>query len=741
MNIPPPELIRAVPSPLDSCSFRNPHVKPKSFSKGFAFRAVLGALLMSPLSLLAQANLLLNPGLETGDTSGWADSTGSYAAVTGQAHTGTYAGRVAQYGNLRQIVTGLLPNTTYTATGWFKSATAGQAIYLIVDNGGTPTSVSTSSATYTQLSRTFTTGTNTSAKIGAYQSGTGYGYCDDLSLPQVGPSNLVINPGLETGDTSGWNDSTGSYAAVTGQAHTGTYAGRVAQYGNLRQIVTGLLPNTTYTATGWFKSATAGQAIYLIVDNGGTSISVSTGSTAYTQLSRTFTTGTNTSAKIGAYQSGTGYGYCDDLSLTGSSSGTGDATGTQADRIADCLQRFGVNTFSNGQGQGNYDAVTTGSAINYITAGSGLTLNVREYTNRTYGTAQVTWVKAVHASTGSPFTIALAVSTGTADVPAVVNLVRDSGTSGLNYVKWVEGINEPNNAKSPVAVATTDAAQTYLYQQVHAITSTVPVMGPSIVIPLPIPDGTITGYMGTYLSSILSHSDINNIHLYNPKSPNAYDGSSVRHGAMDDVDTGYVTVLPGKPGICTEFQPTLYSSIHGNSPIYDAYWGPIFLLSSYYDFDWQASFWFALFDYDSVSMPVGLFATSYTDPKAAANAYRALFKLTGDTGATKLTFTPEKIDVTVSGLPAAPALSPKAGGRWALFENSSHQYFLMIWNEQNDISATTAPVTVTFNSHNMTKVEEFNITNGSLTATQSPTNVHTMTVNLDTSVRLLRITY
>ncbi len=45
----------------------------------------------------------------------------------------------------------------------------------------------------------------------------------------------------------------------------------------------------------------------------------------------------------------------------------------------------------------------------------------------------------------------------------------------------------------------------------------------------------------------------------------------------------------------------------------------------------------------------------------------------------------------------------------------------MIWNEQNDMSSTTTPVTVTFNSHNMTKVEDFNITSASETALQSPT--------------------
>ena len=65
----------------------------------------------------------------------------------------------------------------------------------------------------------------------------------------------------------------------------------------------------------------------------------------------------------------------------------------------------------------------------------------------------------------------------------------------------------------------------------------------------------------------------------------------------------------------------------------------------------------------------------------------------------------------------------------------------MIWNEQNTISATTTPVTVTFNSHAMTKVVEYNITSGTETPVQSLTSVSTMTVNLDTSLRVLQITY
>jgi hypothetical protein len=198
--------------------------------------------------------------------------------------------------------------------------------------------------------------------------------------------------------------------------------------------------------------------------------------------------------------------------------------------------------------------------------------------------------------------------------------------------------------------------------------------------------------------------------------------------------------LPGKSVINSEFHPTYYSNIHKFDPGYDAYWGPIALLSATRDFDWQACFWFALFNYES-STAEGLFVSSDADPKPVAQAFRALFQLTGDSGTNKLTFQPGKIDVTISGLPAAPNGAPYAGGRWALFENSAQQYFLMIWNEQNNTNAATVPVSVTFNSHNMAKVEEFNITSGSEIALQSLTNVHAMTVNLNTSLRLLRITY
>jgi hypothetical protein len=436
----------------------------------------------------------------------------------------------------------------------------------------------------------------------------------------------------------------------------------------------------------------------------------------------------------------------------------GDTTGTQAHRIADCLQRFGVNTFSKlnrngytwrwGGSKGEYDAATTARAINYLTAGSGLTIQVREYHSGDGSASdhltplQTEWIRQVFQATGSPFSIAIGANGKTAAIGGMLKIVQDAERSGLHYVRWVEGINEPNSdfGAGKVSNAATLDMQTQLFQRVHAAAPAVSVVGPSIVFGLPCPEAYLAKYLGATTNAILAHEDLNNVHFYPGWSPNGTYAHS-RLGEFADIDNGFKKVLPGKQALCTEWHTTLFSSIHKTNAVYDAYWASIFLLSSYLDYDWQGAFWFALFNYGGPHPYCGLFATNDVSPYAQANTLRTLFQLTGDHGAGKLSFKPGKLDVTVTGLPAAPTNAPHAGGRWALFQNSAGTYFLMLWNEQNDLNPTATPVTVTFNAHAMTKVEEFNITAANPTVLQTQVKARTVTVNLDTSLRLLRITY
>ncbi len=346
---------------------------------------------------------------------------------------------------------------------------------------------------------------------------------------------------------------------------------------------------------------------------------------------------------------------------------------------------------------------------------------------------------------------------GVQDVSGIVTIVQDSVSSGLNYVKWVEGINEPNSdfGWGKISASAARDAQVALWQQINALNAGIPVCGPSIVFSLPAPENSLNGFMGAYAADFRASSHMNNLHVYPPKSPNA-DDLSPYGGALGDIQHGYQVALPGKPALNTEFHPTLYSKIHKNDHAYDACWGPIHLLSAYLDFNWTACFWFALFDYydadldgnfddngaNADDMICGLFRVNDTTDRPVARAFRALFQLTGDQGgAERLSFNPGRLNVSVSNLPPAPANSPRAGGRWALFQNSAGTYFLLLWNEQNNLSSTSVPVTVSFPSHSMALVEEFNVTSGNLNAVQVLSNVNSFTVNLDTSVRLIRIAY
>jgi hypothetical protein len=125
---------------------------------------------------------VVNPGFETGALSPWTGAGDS--VVTGQAHTGTYALLVnatgSSTGQAQQVV-GVSANHTYTLSFWVK----GNYAYVGVTGTGTSdVSTWTSSAAYTQLRVTFTTGASTTAVTvwvhGWY--GQGAVYADDCSV-------------------------------------------------------------------------------------------------------------------------------------------------------------------------------------------------------------------------------------------------------------------------------------------------------------------------------------------------------------------------------------------------------------------------------------------------------------------------------------------------------------------------------------------------------------------------------
>jgi len=202
------------------------------------------------------ANVLPNPGFESGGLSPWSCGGGLGSVVSSPVHGGTkaLAGAVSSsdIAKCGQTVA-VRPNTAYTLSGWVR----GSYVYLGVD-GGASTWTSSPSA-YSQLSVSFTTGASqTSATVyvhGWYAQGTYY--ADDISLDGPGGSTDTQAPtapgGLtSTGRTSSsvslsWNASTDNVGVTAYDIYSGS--NQVLSVSGTSATVSGLAPATAYTFT------------------------------------------------------------------------------------------------------------------------------------------------------------------------------------------------------------------------------------------------------------------------------------------------------------------------------------------------------------------------------------------------------------------------------------------------------------------------------------------------------------
>ncbi|GGS34150.1 carbohydrate binding domain-containing protein [Actinokineospora fastidiosa] len=202
------------------------------------------------------ANLLTNPGFESGNLTGWSCSGGSGSVVGSPVHSGTKALAAAATAstNARCAQTvSVQPNTAYTLSGWVRGA------YVHLGVTGGTAAWTPSASTYTRLSVSFTTGASqTSAEVylhGWYGQGT-YN-ADDISLDGPGggdddeaptaPANLRVTGTTSSSVALAWNAASDN-VGVTGYDvyRDGTLATSVT---GTTATVGGLSPSTAYSFT------------------------------------------------------------------------------------------------------------------------------------------------------------------------------------------------------------------------------------------------------------------------------------------------------------------------------------------------------------------------------------------------------------------------------------------------------------------------------------------------------------
>jgi len=389
--------------------------------------------------------------------------------------------------------------------------------------------------------------------------------------------------------------------------------------------------------------------------------------------------------------------------------GPSPGTGVQASRIADFLCNYSGCDMFPSMDEGNvwgswpayYRPDTVIAAYDWLMNGSTNYPISRVYTASYRMEILRQWLPIL-AAAGHRFTGGIAANGTVADAEATMELARDPKYG----IVMVEGINEPNTdfGSGHVPPQVTMDVQDYLWK--NRIPG-IPVLGPSIVYGLPVPEGYISpGYCSAdELAYLNERMDIANPHFYPPNVCDLDPGAN-RGGCFDDVVTGMRNTYGDKPISVTEWQPTLYGQ-HGTDDRLDGYYTPWMMLSAH-RLKIHSMMWYPLFDY-ATHHPCGFFPKNASDPRPSAYALRAMHTLAGDKGSDARTFQPGKLDYKVEGGhgPINEA-SPHSGTQHALFQRSNGDFLLFVYNEQIEPEGDEREVTVTFGTAPK-RVTEFEI--------------------------------
>ena len=558
--------------------------------------------------------------------------------------------------------------------------------------------------------------TGTSAPIVAGPAGATVHAGSSFSVAGIGitDAGAATNPGamvVQVSVNSGTIAMTVNGAQVAGSGTSSiTYSGSLS-------ALDAALATLTYTALG---AATGDVLRIMPTDQFGQSNALS--------IPMTVTPGATCMGSGGTGGSG------GSSSSSSGGSGGGDATGTTAVQTLKVLGGFGMNLHTTCCSAAYSDLSALAGDINYIWSASGAKPTLRD--SPIGNSAILTSWPQLASATGGRFDAYIAELQPSAyqgDLALMRQLPH-------GIVFSYEGPNEPDSASSN-GICT--LGKTACLQAAASYMPTVWAAGQADGIaviqtsfgnawPAPGSYGT-TGDLSAYATYGNAHTYFNTGSGSRAPSQGGLPGN---HGTINFLNEDAAQATPGKPIAITEFGyvvsgsadavPQYVQGVYTMEVILDAFG----LGNPYY-------FYYAL--YDDGSGNWGVFNTDHT-PRPAATHLQNLFTILGDQGSSALTFTPGKLDFTLTGMPSGA--SPGLGGNALLLQKSSGDFELVLWNEQNINAGEGAAtnVTLSFGSTAMKSVDLHDPTLGTASQ-QHLTSVTTMTVSLPQHPIVLEIVH